>query len=216
MPTAIVVGASGLVGRELVRELVEGRGFDGVTSLGRRKLDLPAAKVTERIVDFKDSSSLESAMDGDVLFSSLGTTRNKAGSKEAQWEVDHTFQLRAAQAAATRGVQTYVLISASTADARSIAFYNRMKGDLDDAVQKLGFRACHILRPSILDGDRSESRPGERFGLAAMQLLRAIPGLRKHRPIHARIVARAMITAALDPREGAFVHGPEELFSMGA
>ena len=216
MTTAIVVGASGLVGCELIRQLIAHESFDKIKSLGRRVLGLENSAVTEHVVDFKDPSSLEAAMEGDVLFSSLGTTRSKAGSKDAQWEVDHTFQLRAAQAAVKRGARAYVLVSASTADARSMAFYNRMKGDLDEAVQKLGFRACHILRPSILDGDRSESRPGERLGLAAMQLLRGIPGLRKHRPIHASIVARAMIAAAVDPREGSFIHGPEDLFALGA
>lgn len=215
MTAAIVIGASGLVGTELVKELSGSPHFERTVSLGRRSLGLSWAGVTEKIVDFNAPASLEEGMDGDVLFSSLGTTRAKAGSKDAQWEVDHTFQLRAAEAAAKRGVRTYVLVSASTADAKSMAFYNRMKGDLDEAVQKLGFRSCHILRPSILDGDRAESRPGEKVGLAAMRLLRGVPGLRKHRPIHVRIVARAMIAAALDPREGAFVHGPEELFELG-
>ncbi len=215
MTVAIVVGASGLVGGQLVQQLSAHASFERVLSLGRRKLGLGGNKIEEHLVDFREPASLAAAMAGDVLFSSLGTTLKKAGSKDAQWEVDHTFQLRAAEAAIAKGVKRYVLVSASTADAGSMLFYNRMKGELDDAVQRLGFQACHIMRPGILAGNRSESRPGEAFGIAAMQLLGKVPGLRKHRPIPAADVARAMIAVALDPREGAFVHGPEQLFELG-
>jgi uncharacterized protein YbjT (DUF2867 family) len=149
-----------------------------------------------------------------VLFSALGTTLRKAGSQAAQYEVDYTFQWNVARAAADNGVRRYVLCSAAGASATSLLFYNRMKGELDRDVAGLGFSACHVVRPSILDGDRGERRPGEAVGLAAMRLLGYVPGLRTYRPIPAETVARAMFAAALREDAGSFVHGPAELFEM--
>lgn len=217
MSVAIVIGGSGLVGAQLIDELLADDRFSNVVSLGRRPLErAPNAKLEQHSIDFRKPESWSQLVKGDVLFSSLGTTAKKAGSKEAQYEVDHTFQLHGARAAKEQGVPSYVLVSAAGADASSSLFYNRMKGELDRDVAALGFERCHVLRPSILEGDRQESRPGEAFGIAAMKAFKFIPGLKKYRPIHVNTVARAMIAAALDPRPGSFVHEPGELFELAA
>jgi uncharacterized protein YbjT (DUF2867 family) len=91
-----------------------------------------------------------------------------------------------------------------------------MKGQLDQAVSELGFERCHVLRPSILDGDRKESRPAERLGLAVMHVLDYLPGLRAYRPIHAKTVAQAMVQLAFTEGKGSFVHEAARLFELAA
>lgn len=197
---ALVIGATGLVGRQLVLLLLDHPDFDRVTCFVRRSMGLAHAKLQEEIVDFDQPETWKHLLRGDVLFSCMGTTLKAAGSQEAQWRIDYDYQFEAARQAAENGVPTYVLVSAAGADAHSRLFYNRMKGQLDEAVASLPFQRVTILRPSILDGDRKESRPGEKVGLAIMKLLRFIPGLRSYRPIHVRIVAHAMLKASLSNR----------------
>jgi uncharacterized protein YbjT (DUF2867 family) len=214
MLQAVLLGASGLVGSSLLRLLLEDPRAASVVSLARRPSGVAHAKLREHVVDFRDQEALRREVRGDVLFSALGTTLRKAGSKAAQHEVDYTFQWNVARAAAENGVPRYVLCSAAGASATSALFYNRMKGELDRDVAGLGFAACHVVRPSILDGDRGERRPGEALGLAAMRVLAYVPGLRTYRPILGETVARAMWAAALREETGNFIHGPAELFEL--
>jgi uncharacterized protein YbjT (DUF2867 family) len=211
---AVLLGASGLVGSSLLRLLLDDARVVSVVSLARRPSGKRDAKLKEEVVDFRDLEALRREVRGDVLFSALGTTRRKAGSKEAQYEVDYTFQWNVARTAAENGVRRYVLCSAAGASASSLLFYNRMKGELDRDVGSLGFDACHVVRPSILDGDRGERRSGEALGLAAMRVFAHVPGLRTYRPIPGETVARAMFAAALGEGTGSFVHGPAELFEL--
>lgn len=214
MLQAVLLGASGLVGRSLLRILLDDARVSSVVSLARRSSGKEHAKLQEQIVDFRDLEALRREVRGDVLFSALGTTLRKAGSKDAQYEVDYTFQWNVARTAAENGVLRYVLCSAAGASASSLLFYNRMKGELDRDVAALGFASCHVVRPSILEGDRGERRPGEALGLAAMRVFALVPGLRTYRPIPGETVARAMFAAALREDTGSFVHGPAELFEM--
>jgi uncharacterized protein YbjT (DUF2867 family) len=214
MLQAILLGASGLVGSSLLTLLLEDARVTSVVSLARRPSGKSHAKLQERVVDFREFEVLRREARGDILLSALGTTLRKAGSKEAQYEVDYTFQWNVARAAAENGVRRYVLCSAAGASATSPLFYNRMKGELDRDVAGLGFASCHVVRPSILDGERGERRTGEALGLAAMRLFAFVPGLRTYRPIPGETVARAMWAAALREDSGSFVHGPTELFEM--
>src|SRR5262249_42306547 len=139
---------------------------------------------------------------GDVAFSALGTTAKQAGSKEAQKKVDYDYQFAFAAAAAKNGVPSYVLVSASSADAASRMFYSRIKGELDRDVQTLGFERVRILRPSLLGGDRKQPRVGERLGSALLGAVNALGIARKYREINGDVVAKAMINAAMDPEKG--------------
>ena len=212
---AIVLGGTGLVGSHLLDALAADERFDGVVAIVRRPTEKRSPKIEDRVVDFKSADAFREAVQGDVLFSSLGTTLKKAGSKDAQYEVDYTFQMRAAVAGRTNGVDAFVLVSSMGANATSSMFYSRMKGELDRDVSALGFPRCRILRPGILDGDRGESRPMEKLGLGAMRGLRFVSGLKKYRPIHARTVAAAMIAASFLPDPGPLVLEAEELFRLG-
>lgn len=170
--SAIVVGGTGLVGNQIVQQLLAHTGYDRVTTLLRRKSGLHHPKLIEHVIEFENPEKWAPLIQGDVLFSALGTTLKTAGSKAAQFKVDHDYQLWAARSAAHNSVAHYVLVSAAGASASSPLFYPRMKGLLEREVAELGFASCNLLRPGILDGDRTEHRPGERW---ALEILRHTP-----------------------------------------
>lgn len=211
---AIVIGATGLVGRELVQLLLADSRFSAVKVLVRRPTGLQNPKLQEVVLDFDQLDRHADAIRGDVLYSAMGTTIRQAGSQEKQRKVDYDYQYNTAAIAARNGVPTYVLISSGGANAASPFFYMRMKGELEQAVEKLPFHDIHILRPGFLDGDRTENRPGEKVGLALTKLFTQVGPLRKHRPIHVRIVARAMIAASQDSSAPLKVHAPTTLFAL--
>ncbi|MFO0738874.1 MAG: NAD(P)H-binding protein [Labilithrix sp.] len=215
MKSAIVLGATGLVGREVVDLLEQDPSVERVVLLVRREPDRTTAKKTEvRVVNFREPASF-GALEADSLFSALGTTLKVAGSKEAQYEVDYTFQLEVARAAKSAGVSTLSLCSSIGASATAGSFYARMKGELERDVLALGFERTRIVRPSFLEGDRKESRPGEAIGSAVMGLLGKLPVLSKYRPISVRTVAAAMIALAKDPAPGPRILESPELFAFG-
>ncbi len=215
MSSAILLGATGLVGAQILSLLLADAEIERVISLGRRKTGTTHAKLEEHAVDLGDPASFSPLVRGEFLFSALGTTLKKAGSKDAQRLVDVTYPLNVAKVAAAQGVKGYGLVSAVGADAGSLMFYNRIKGELERDVQTLGFERVRIARPSILTGERSESRPMEALGISAMGALRFIPGLRQYRPISGRVVARALIAAVQDATAGVQFLEPERLFELG-
>ena len=211
MKTALMIGATGLVGSQLLRQLLADARFDKVIALGRKTTGQAHQKLEDRVVDFDAPASWSSLVRGDVAFSSLGTTRKQAGSLAAQKKVDYDYQLAFAKAAASNGVPTYVLVSSSSADPRSRIFYTRLKGELDRDVQELGFERVRILRPSLLGG-RPEARGGERLGSALLGAVNALGIARRYREIPGSVVARAMVNAALDPEKGTRIYTLDELF----
>ncbi|MDZ7743312.1 MAG: NAD(P)H-binding protein [Bacteroidota bacterium] len=213
--TAIVIGATGLVGSSLLEQLLEDDHFDEVKVFHRRTTGLKNPKLKEYIVDFENPAAWKGKITGDVLFSAMGTTIKKAGSKKAQYGIDYTYQYNTAKAASENGVQNYVLVSSAGANQRSKIFYSRMKGELDEAVQKLPFRNIVIMRPSILAGNRNEKRSGEQIGLVLAKVFTRIPGLRKYRPIHGKEVAAAMIRAfEIKQEEKIRIFTLDEIFSL--
>jgi uncharacterized protein YbjT (DUF2867 family) len=172
-------------------------------------------KLCEHIVDFDAPETWSGRVSGDVLFSALGTTIRAAGSKPAQWRVDHTYQLETARAAVANGVACCVLISSAGASAHSRVFYTRMKGQIEDDMASLGLARLHILRPGILTGARSGRRPGEEIGVRLIRALNVAGLFRAYRPIHADAVARAMIVAAFRP-DRCRIYEPAEVFDLAA
>ena len=211
---ALVIGATGLVGRELVQLLLADSRFASVQVLLRRPTGLKSPKLTEHLIDFEKLQEHAGVIRGDVLFSAMGTTLRQAGSKEKQHRVDYDYQYNTAALAAHNGVTTYVLISAAGANAGSPFFYMRMKGELEQEVARLPFRHVHILQPGFLDGDRTENRPGEKIGLALTKLVTQAGPFRRHRPIPGRTVAQAMIAASFDHSAPLNIHGPTTLFEL--
>ena len=212
--TAIIIGATGLVGSSLVKELVDHSDYEEIRILHRRTTGVKHDKIDEHIIDFDSPASYQELVKGDVLFSSLGTTIKKAGSQDTQYKIDFQYQYDLAKAASENGVKSYVLISSSGANAKSSIFYSRIKGELEEAVKKLNFEKIVILQPSVLDGDRKEVRFGESVGIVVGKLLSWIPGIRRYRPIHSTIVAKAMINALELSDEGIHTYQLEELFEL--
>ena len=191
--TALVIGATGLVGRCLVDKLIADERFEKVLAFVRRSTGKQNRKLEEHPIDFDRPEPWQDRVKGDVLFSALGTTLRKAGSKEAQYKIDYTYQYNTARAAAENGVPQYVLVSSAGASPRSRIFYSRMKGELEEAVKHLPFQHISIIQPGMLAGKREEFRLGERIALPLLNVLHRVPGLGAYKPIDACLVAQAMI-----------------------
>lgn len=215
--SAIVIGGTGLVGNHLIRLLLQDKRFDQVRVFGRRSIGLSHPKLQEYLVDFDQISNWAHSVQGDVLFSALGTTLKKAGSKEKQFLIDYTYQYQVAEAAASNGVASYVLVSSAGANPKSKLFYSRLKGQLDEAVRKPGFKQVVILRPSFLDGERQEHRTAEQTALRMMGWFTKFL-FKKYRPIHAKIVAQAMINAFFNktPVPSYTIYELDELFPLAS
>lgn len=197
--TAIVIGATGLVGTQLVQQLLNDDRFREVKVFVRRSTGIINNKLQEHIIDFDAYSAWKHLVTGDVLFSALGTTIRQAGSKEAQYRIDHTYQYEFAKAAAENGVAVYVLVSAAMASPESKIFYSRIKGELERDISLLPFQYIHIIRPGMLTGNRKKKRTGEIIGTAVIRFLNRLGIARKQKPIDAAIVARAMINVSFKP-----------------
>jgi uncharacterized protein YbjT (DUF2867 family) len=212
MNTALVIGATGLVGSQLLIQLLDDERFGKVIAFGRRDIGRSHPKLAAHVIDFDAPAGWSPLVSGDVAFSSLGTTLKQAGSQAAQKKVDYEYQLAFAKAAAKNGVPTYVLVSSASADPQSRVFYSRIKGELDRDVQRLGFARVRIMRPSLLRGNRLHARAGERIGSVVLGAANVLGIARRYREIRGEVVAKAMINAALDPDERLRIFTLDEVF----
>lgn len=212
MSSALVVGSTGLVGSECLRSLSEDDGHRPVVALTRRPLSSPVPpNVTERLISFDRLEEHRADIQGDHVFCALGTTIGKAGSKERFRQVDYDLPLTIARLARENGARHFSLVSAVGADPDSRVFYNRVKGELERDIRALGYPSLVILRPSVLAGERRESRPMETLGRL---LLRLVPG--RYHPVHARAVAATMALLAREEAGGVRVVESEEIRKLGA
>lgn len=193
MPSVALLGATGLVGRHTLDFLASDAHFTRIVVLARRKFaEAMAPRVEAHIVDMERLHERPDLLGVDHVMCALGTTiRAVGGSRERFRAVDLGIPLAAARIAQQRGVRHFLLVSALGANASSRIFYNRVKGELEDALRTMAFRSVTILRPSLLLGDRAEFRPGEEV---MKRLAWLVPG--GYRPVHARDVAAALVWAA--------------------
>lgn len=193
MKTAIIVGATGLIGKELCRQLLADERYEKVKLLVRKHQELTHPKIEELIIDFNALDAL--SIIGDELYCCLGTTIKTAGSKEAFYKVDYEYVVQVSKQALKAGVKKLVVVSAMGADKKSSVFYNKVKGEMEEAISQLDFENTIIVRPSMLLGNRSEFRLGELIGKKVMRALSfLIPA--KYKAIHDYQVAKAMILQA--------------------
>lgn len=196
-PTALVIGATGLVGREITDQLTGTEPYGTVMALVRRQVeDLPDA-VSQIVVDFERLDDAAGRLGADHVFCALGTTMRTAGSRAAFRRVDHDYVLTLARLARATGARHFLLVSSVGANPRSRVFYTRVKGEVEAAIQSLGYPSITIIRPSMLLGDRREFRLGE-------VLMKPLGPLmpRPYRPVHARAVAATLIRAAQEEMPG--------------
>ena len=208
---ANVIGASGLVGHELLVQLLDHPQFEKVRIFVRRTTGMVHPKLEEQIIDFDQTESWKHLVKGDMLFSTLGTTIKTAKTKENQYRVDFTYQYEFAKAASENGVDTFLLVSSLGANPQSSVFYSRMKGELEDAVAKLPFKKLFIIRPSILDGNRQEKRAGEKVGLILSRFVTRFV-LKVYKPTPVDLLASKMIRLSLEKAPGIRTIGGLELF----
>ncbi len=210
---ANVIGATGLVGKQLVLQLLANDNFEKVRIFVRRNPELKHPKLEQQIVDFSDEKTWGKFLSGDVLFSALGTTLKQAGSKEKQYEIDFTFNLNFVQKAKENGIENYVLVSSVGANPKSSIFYTRMKGELDEAVSNIGFNNLVILRPASLTGNRKDKRIAEQISVPILNFLTRII-MKNYRPISDETVAKAMINAVLFPNNKKTIWEGHEVFDL--
>jgi len=210
---ANIIGATGLVGQQLVNQLLLHSQFDIVRIFVRHKTRFIHPNLEERIIDFNQPETWKHLVTGDVLFSCLGTTIKAVKTRENQYRVDFTCQYEFAKAAAQNGVSTYILVSSMGANPKSLIYYSRMKGELEQEVTRLNFRKIIILRPSILDGNRSERRVGERLGLFFSRFLSRLI-IKKFVPTPVGVLSSKMIRLSVEPTEGFRIIEGLEIFSL--
>jgi len=203
---ALIAGASGLVGGHILRLLLEDPRWDRVISIGRRQVDVRHEKLEQRVVQLPTIGELPAI---DDVFSALGTTIKKAGSQAAFRAVDHDAVVALAQAARDAGASSFLHVSSMGANAGSRVFYNRVKGETERDVTRVGIPTTVSFRPSILDGAREEQRRAEQLGLVVMRALGPVLG--KLRPTRAEDVAKAMIREAGRQEPGSRTIGAGEI-----
>lgn len=212
---ALLIGATGATGSDLLQLLLMDSEVESVTIFVRRDPLINHPKLKVHLIDFNRNEQWSHLVKGDILFSCLGTTLKVAGSKEAQWKVDHDYQYRFAEAARENGVGTLLLVSSMNASPKSPFFYARMKGELEEAIRRLEFPGLMIFRPPSLIRKGSD-RTMERVGLKLIGFLNRLGLLQSMRPLSTEQLAKAMLRAAKSIREGQQLLQPLDIESLAA
>lgn len=203
-----VVGATGLIGMSLIR-LAVGRSDIRIVGIARREATLPpGARMEMLIAEPAGWADAIAAANADVLVCALGTTWKKAGKDESAFRsVDHDLVLACARAAKEAGIRQVIVISSVGASLAAKNFYLRVKGEMEQALGKLGLTRLDVIRPGLLRGPRAETRPAERLGMIASPLTDVLlhGGYRKYRSIKADTVARAIVGLTREKAAGRFV-----------
>jgi uncharacterized protein YbjT (DUF2867 family) len=215
--TALLVGASGLVGRYCLDGLLDDRDYGSVTVLGRRALEREHTKLRQHVIDFDRPDSFRQLAGGDDVFCCLGTTIRKAGSRAAFRRVDFAYPLSIAEAALGQGARQFLMVTALGASPGAAAFYSRVKGEVEQAVARLAYRSVHVFRPSLLVGERAEFRLVERLATVALAPLSVVlvGPLRRYRPVRADVVAACMIATAKRDIAGVHTHESDRIAAEG-
>lgn len=211
--TALLVGATGLVGGLVLEQLLHDAYYESVIVLTRKTLGKNHPKLKEVSVNFDQLQNNTNDIKADAVFCCLGTTIKTAGSQEAFKKVDYTYPLRVAEIAKQNGTPKYLLITALGASKTSMIFYNRVKGEVEEAIGKLNFDAFHILQPSLIIGERKETRTGEGIAqkLAPVYDTLMFGPLSKYKSIKAEQIAKAMIYYSKSDAKGIIKHESDEL-----
>jgi uncharacterized protein YbjT (DUF2867 family) len=214
--SALVLGATGLIGKELVKVLDESDQYENIKCLVRRPIELESKICEEHIVDFNELHKYHELFKVSDVFCCLGTTIKKAKTKEAFRKVDYEYPEEAAKLAKENGAEKFLIVSSMGADPKSLFFYSRVKGDVEEALISLNLPSLHIFRPSLLLGERSEFRLGEKIAEKASGVMNKlmVGPLRPFRGIQARKVAAAMAFVAQSNKKGNNIYLSHEMDSM--
>ena len=212
---ALVIGSTGATGTELTKQLIEHEEFTEVRVFVRNVPKINHPKLNVHKVDFNEISSWSDQLKGDVLFLAMGTTLKTAGSKEAQYKVDVTYQFESAKAAANNKVPKLILVSSIGANDKSVLFYPKMKGELEEAVKKLDFKNIHIFQPPMLIRQPNRIRKVEKNGIAIINKLNAVGLFKSQKPMSVNLLAKKMIKVLKrDSTENINTYLPENIFNL--
>lgn len=214
--TALLFGATGLVGGHCLEILLASPLYQEVRVFNRRSMNIEHPKLKEFIVDFENLIEYSDWIKGNDLFCCLGTTRKKAGSKEAFAKVDYTYVFEVAKLAANNKINQFLLVSAIGADKDSMFFYNQVKGQIEEAINNLDFWAVHIFRPSLLLGNRNEQRIGEQIAMNVSRIFNLVTDkiAPKYSAVQAEQVAKSMLIHAQNIHGGRYVYEGEEIIDV--
>lgn len=192
---ALVIGATGATGKDLVYKLLNDKDYDEVNIFVRKPMNIQHPKLKTHVVDFDKPEEWKDLVKGDVAFSCLGTTLKAAGSKEAQRKVDYDYQYNFAKVAKENNVEDFILVSSYGASPKSKIFYSRMKGELEESIKTLHFNKITIFQPGMLDRKDTE-RTGEVLGGKIIKFANKFGILTQQKPLPTDILAQAMINSS--------------------
>ena len=190
----LLIGATGATGSDILKLLLDDDEVESVDIFVRRNTGVEHPKLTVHVINFEKPEEWSHLVKGDVLFSCLGTTRKDAGSKAAQWKVDYDYQYSFAKAARQNGVECYVLVSAMNASSKSLFFYSRIKGKLDEDVTNLGFPKLLIFKPPSLIRKESD-RKMEKMGVKVIGFFNRLGLMKSLKPMATDVLAKKMLDA---------------------
>ncbi len=216
MKSALIIGATGLVGKNVVYQLLNSNEYSKIILLVRSELPIHNNKLEQHVINFENLSTYKNLFEVDEIFCCLGTTIKKSKTKEAFKKVDYEYTYQAAQIAKSMGATHCLMVSALGANKYSNIFYNNVKGMAEDDVSKLGFLCTSIFRPSLLTGSRSEFRLSEWIGIMIMKPFSLfLKGkLKKYALVSGEDVAKAMVKGASLNRAGKHIYEGDKMFNL--
>ena len=213
---AIIAGASGLIGSNLLKLLLDAPEYSEVLVLVRKELPLQHKNLVQLVINFDDLDKHAAAITGHAIFSCLGTTNAQTPDKQQYRKIDHDYPLQLAKLAKQNGVDQFHVVSAIGADANSGMFYVKLKGELEDDLKTLDLKTLYIYQPSMLIGDREKPRLAEKilFGLFKVIDPLLFGGLKKYRSIKSTTVANAMFKKSLESAIGTFTYTSDKIHTI--
>jgi len=210
---AVIAGASGLIGSNLLEILLNEPTYNEVIILVRKATGIRHEKLKEIILDFDTLDDYKNDINGHAVFCCLGTTNNKTPDKALYRKIDHDYPVTLAKLAQANGVEQYHLVSSIGADINSSTFYTKLKGETEEDIKTVGLKTLHIYQPSFLKGDRKEFRLMEKILIGLSYIIDPLltGSLKKYRSIPAKTVAKAMYNESLNKNEGVFTHPSDNI-----
>ncbi|SHM48377.1 NAD(P)H-binding protein [Flavobacterium xinjiangense] len=217
MKTALIIGSTGLIGSELLNLLLDSNDYLKVITFVKRDTGIKHPKLTQHIINFDKPETYKDLVVGDDFFCTIGTTIKKAGSKEAFRKVDFEYPRQFAAFALQNKVKQFLTISSLGADAKSGNFYLKTKGEIQDFLKDCNFESVSVLQPSLLLGNRTEFRLGEKVGAFFMKTLSFLflGNLKKYKPIESETVAKALLKIAQTNNKGFKIYESDAIQEIG-
>lgn len=210
---AIVVGATGLIGQNLLTKLLADNQYSHILVISRKSLTLSHVKLKEMVIDFDNLTNYANEIVGDVVFCCLGTTIKRTPDLATYRKIDYQYPLDVANIASNNGAKQYHLVSAMAANVKSNLFYSRTKGEVERDLQQIPFEATYIYRPALLDGDRKEDRSAEKIMISLFRFINPIliGPLKKYRSIKIEKIVDAMMAKAKSGDKGIHIYNSDEI-----